>query len=114
MFVVMIVPMYIYCFDVQAPFVYIIVSFISLLAITLISLSIIYLINLLLIQILPARRANEFLMVTSFISGIVVFLMICLPDMLIVIQVSEVILNVLTLFPDWVLISYAILFFIAI
>ncbi|HLS35539.1 MAG TPA: hypothetical protein VK061_04835 [Bacillota bacterium] len=107
MFVVMIVPMYIYGFAVQAPFVYFVVSFISLLAITLISLSIIYLINLLLIQILPARRANEFLMVTSFISGIVVFLMIRLPDMLLDRPVSEVILKGLPLFPDWLPISWA-------
>src|SRR5699024_4706224 len=65
-----------------------------------------YLFNLVLIQIVPANRANEFMTVMSFLSGIFVYLLFSLPDMINDKPLQEVLLSGIPLLPKWVPVSW--------
>src|SRR5690606_18725495 len=75
------VPIIVYGVAIKASFLYFIVALIVLLAVAIIGLSLIFLLNLLLIQFLPPGRANEFMTIMSFLSGILVYYLIMFPNM---------------------------------
>jgi len=106
-FVFLAVPMTVYGIATNASVLYYPVAFISLLAITIIGLSIAYLFNLIIIQIVPASRANEFMTVMSFLSGILVYFMFMLPNMTNEDFTTEHVLSGLPILPKWVPVSWA-------
>ncbi|WP_190279437.1 putative ABC transporter permease subunit [Ornithinibacillus gellani] len=73
-----------------------------LLAMVLIGLSLAYLFNLLLVQIVPASRANELMTVMSVFSGLIVYMVFMLPNMTGEQTLLEKMLAGLPLFPKWV------------
>ncbi len=102
-FLISTVPIVIYGIGIKASIFYYIVALLALFFVTVISLSLIFLLNLLLIQVIPAGRANEFLTVMSFLSGIIVYLLFMLPtitnDDL---SYSDLFLSELPVLPYWV------------
>ncbi|RFA34328.1 hypothetical protein CAI16_11595 [Virgibacillus dokdonensis] len=102
-----IVPLFTYGATVGVSLLFYPVTLLVLLAVMMIGLSVAYLINLLLIQIIPGSRANEFMTVMSMFSGLFVYLLIMLPDMLSERSLSELMLAGLPLFPDWVPLTWA-------
>ncbi|WP_077303092.1 putative ABC transporter permease subunit [Virgibacillus pantothenticus] len=106
-FIIVIVPMFTYGATVGVHMLYYPVFFLVLLAVMVIGLSIAYLFNLLLIQIIPASRANEFMTVMSVLSGVFVYLLIMLPDMMAERSLTEMILTGLPLFPEWLPLTWA-------
>src|SRR5699024_5091723 len=100
------VPFCVYGIAKDVNFMYYPVSLLVLLAAILIGFSIAYLANLLVIQIVPASKANEFMTVMSFLAGISVYLLIMLPNMINETPITDIILSGLPLFPDWTPMSW--------
>lgn len=105
-FIFFIVPLFVYGIASQVSLLYYPVVLIILLAVALIGLSIAYLFNLILIQIVPASRANEFMTVMSFLSGIFVYLLFMFPNMNSDIPMMERMLDGVPLLPKWVPITW--------
>ncbi|WP_029268199.1 putative ABC transporter permease subunit [Virgibacillus alimentarius] len=100
-FVFCLIPLIMYGIVVEAHFLYYPVAFIVLLAFTIIGLSLAYLFNLILIQIIPASKANEFMTMMSVLSGLFVYLLLMLPNWMNNQSMNELLLSGLPLFPDW-------------
>lgn len=96
------IPLIIYGVATSAHVIYYPVVLLTVLAVSVMGLSVAYLINLVIIQIVPASRANEFMTVMSFLSGIIIYIMYMLPMMLNDEPASALILSGLPLFPKWV------------
>ena len=105
-YVFFVIPLFVYGVVTGASSMYYPVMLVILLAVTIIGLSIAYLFNLVLIQIVPANRANEFMTVMSFLSGIFVYLLFTLPDMINDKPLQEVLLSGIPLLPKWVPVSW--------
>ncbi|QKY68354.1 hypothetical protein [Lentibacillus sp. CBA3610] len=106
-FVLYIVPLFVYGAFIGANLLYYPVVLIVLLSVIVIGLSIAYLFNLLLVQVVPASKVNEFMTVMSFLSGIFVYLLFMMPTMVNDRPLSEMILAGLPLFPEWVPVTWA-------
>ncbi|WP_218144045.1 putative ABC transporter permease subunit [Lentibacillus persicus] len=106
-FVLYIVPLYVYGLVTGANLLYYPVVPVVLLVVIVIGLSIAYMFNLLLVQIVPASKANEFMTVMSVLSGIFVYLIFMAPTLANDQPLSEMILAGLPLFPDWVPVTWA-------
>ncbi|MFD1040540.1 hypothetical protein ACFQ3N_19365 [Virgibacillus byunsanensis] len=106
-FLFFVVPLFIYGILIGANLVYYPVVILALLSIIIIGLSVAYLFNLVLIQIVPASKANEFMTAMSVLSGIFVYLMFMIPNMTNERPLNEVLLSGLPLFPEWVPVSWA-------
>lgn len=107
LFIFFSIPLCIYGFASGVSPVYYPVTLLVLLAVVIIGLSSAFLINLLIIQIIPARRANELMTVLSFMAGIGGYLLIMLPNMMGEERITERISRGLTLFPEWSPMSWA-------
>src|SRR5699024_10706373 len=83
-------------------FLYYPVLLLVLIAVSLIGLSIIYLVTLILVQSVPASRANEFLTGMSFLTGIAVYVMLMIPNFTSDITITEMMMSGLPLLPDWI------------
>src|SRR5690625_4676906 len=105
-YIMLAVPMIIFGLAVKAPFLYFITALLALFAVTIIGLSVIFLLNLLLIQVMPPSRANEFITVVSVLSGIIVYLIIILPNMSGDESMTDRILSGLPALPKWVPVSW--------
>lgn len=105
-YIISIVPIVVYGIAVQANLLYFAIAFLALFAITIIGLSIIYLLNLLLIQVVPPGRANEFMTIMSFLSGIIVYLVVMLPNFSNDKPLTEVLISGLPILPKWVPVSW--------
>lgn len=105
-FLFFLVPLTAYGVASGANILYYFVLLLVLFAASTIGLSIAYLLNLIVIQILPANRANEFMTAMSFLSGLVVYLLFMLPQISNDRSVSESIMAGLPVFPDWMPISW--------
>lgn len=105
-FLFFLVPLTAYGVASDANILYYFVLILVLFAAAIIGLSIAYLLNLIVIQILPASRANEFMTAMSFLSGLVVYLLFMLPQMSNDRSFSESITSGLPVLPDWVPISW--------
>ncbi|WP_170848274.1 putative ABC transporter permease subunit [Lentibacillus halodurans] len=106
-FVLYVVPLFVYGAFIDANVLYYPVVLLVLLSVIVISLSIAYLFNLLLVQIVPASKANEFMTVMSVLSGIFVYLLFMLPNLANDRPLPEMILSGLPLFPEWVPLTWA-------
>src|SRR5699024_9802334 len=106
-FVLYVVTLFVYGTFIGANVLYYPVVLLVLLSVIVIGLSIAYLFNLLLVQVVPASKANEFMTVMSVLSGIFVYLLFMIPNMVNDEPLSEMILAGLPLFPDWVPITWA-------
>src|SRR5699024_9099443 len=76
------IPLFVYGMATNVNLLFYLVVILVLLAVTVIGLSIAYLLNLVLIQIVPASRANEFMTVMSVLSGLIVYLMFMFPNLM--------------------------------
>lgn len=106
-FVFFTVPLMTYGVARQVHILYYPVVILSMLAVLVIGLSIAYLFNLILIQIVPASRANEFLTMMSFFSGLLVYFLFMLPSILNDQSMSDMILGELPLLPGWMPTTWA-------
>jgi len=106
-FVLYVVPLFVYGAFIGANVLYYPVVLLVLLSVIVVGLSIAYLFNLLLVQVVPASKANEFMTVMSVLSGIFVYFLFMIPNMVNDEPLSEMILAGLPLFPDWVPITWA-------
>lgn len=106
-FVFFVVPMFIYGILIGANLLYYPVMILVLISLNVIGLSLAYLFNLVLIQVVPASKANEFMTAMSVLSGIFVYLMFMIPNLANDRPLTEVLLSGLPLFPDWVPVSWA-------
>src|SRR5690625_6120779 len=77
------------------------IAFLVMLSFMIIGLSIAYLFNLLLIQVVPASRANEFVTVMSFASGIIVYFIFMAPTFTNDLPITEILLSGLLLVSRW-------------
>lgn len=105
-FIFVTIPLVVYGIASGAHFIYFPVVLLAVFAVTILGLSITYLINLVIVQIVPASRANEFMMAMSFLSGILIYLMYMLPTLINDEPISELLLQGLPLFPDWVPVTW--------
>src|SRR5699024_5673016 len=105
-YVLFVIPLIVYGIVTGESSLYYPVMLVTLLAVTIIGLSIAYLFNLVLIQIVQANRANEFMTVMSFLSGIFVYLLFTLPDIINDKPLQEVLLSGVPLLPKWVPVSW--------
>ncbi|SEQ91497.1 ABC-2 type transport system permease protein [Virgibacillus subterraneus] len=106
-FVFFVVPMVIYGILIEANLLYYPVMILVLISLNIIGLSLAYLFNLVLIQVVPASKANEFMTAMSVLSGIFVYLMFMIPNLANERPLVEVLLSGLPLFPDWVPVRWA-------
>lgn len=106
-FTFFIVPLFIYGILVEASLLYYPVMILVLLSLVVIALSIAYLFNLLLIQVVPASKANEFMTAMSVLSGVFVYLLFMIPSLANDKSMSELLLAGLPLFPEWIPVSWA-------
>ncbi|MBP1949716.1 putative ABC transporter permease subunit [Virgibacillus litoralis] len=106
-FVFFVVPMFIYGILTGASLLYYPVMILVIISLNIIGLSLAYLFNLVLIQVVPASKANEFMTIMSVLSGIFVYLMFMIPNLANDRPLTEVLLSGLPLFPDWVPVSWA-------
>ncbi|MFD2761553.1 putative ABC transporter permease subunit [Lentibacillus juripiscarius] len=106
-FVLYIVPIYVYGAFISANWLYYPIVMLVLCSTIVIGLSIAYLFNLVLVQIIPASKANEFMTVMSMLSGIVAYFIFMLPTMANDRPLPEMILAGLPLFPEWLPITWA-------
>ncbi|ALX48889.1 putative ABC transporter permease subunit [Lentibacillus amyloliquefaciens] len=106
-FVLYIIPLYVYGLVKGVSLLYYPVVPIVLFAVIVIGLSIAYVFNLLLIQVVPASKANEFMTVMSVLSGIFVYAILMAPNLANDRPLSEMILSGLPLFPEWVPVTWA-------
>lgn len=86
--------------------IYYVVLFIVLLASVFAGLSIAYLLNLVVIQIIPASRANEIMTAISFLSGLAIYLLFMYPQMTNDRSYTEMIMEGLPILPDWIPVSW--------
>jgi ABC-2 type transport system permease protein len=107
LFVLYIVPLYVYGLFAGVHILYYPVVLFTLLFVILIGLSMAYLLNLILVQIIPASRANEFMSVMSVMAGILVYVLFLLPGNMNEEPLSEVIISGLPLFPEWIPLTWA-------
>jgi ABC-2 type transport system permease protein len=107
LFLLYIVPLYVYGLVAGVHIFYYPVVLFTLLFIIFIGLSIAYLLNLVLVQIIPASRANEFMSVMSVMAGILVYVIFLFPGRTNDQPLTEVILAGLPLFPEWVPLTWA-------
>ncbi|MDL4839643.1 putative ABC transporter permease subunit [Aquibacillus rhizosphaerae] len=105
-FLLFIVPIYLYGIIIEANLLYYPVVFLVLTSITVIGQSLAYLFNLILVQVVPASRANEFMTVMSVLSGILVYLMFMIPNLTSELPLTERLLAGLPLFPKWVPVTW--------
>ncbi|GEN85887.1 hypothetical protein OSO01_06260 [Oceanobacillus sojae] len=89
-----------------ASFLYYFVLLLVLLATSIIGLSIAYLLNLIVIQIVPASRANEFMTAMSFLSGLFVYLIFMLPQISSGRSLTDSLMAGLPILTDWVPVSW--------
>src|SRR5690625_548105 len=106
-FVFLSVLLFVYGLATKAGLLFYPVVLLVLLAVTIIGLSIAYLLNLILIQIVPASRANELVTVMSVLSGLIVYLMFMLPNLMNDEPMTEAFLTNIPLLPGWVPFSWA-------
>ncbi|GGK02181.1 hypothetical protein GCM10007063_25590 [Lentibacillus kapialis] len=106
-FVLYSVPLFVYGAFIGASVLYYPVATLVLISVIVIGLSIAYVFNLLLVQIVPASKANEFMTVMSVLSGILVYLLFMIPNLVNDRPMSEMILAGLPLFPEWVPVTWA-------
>lgn len=106
-YLVLVVPLFVYGVATGASILYYPIMLLVLLAVAVTGLSIAFLFNLIFIQIVPKSRANEFMTVMSFLSGIFVYLLIMMPTLLNDQPIEEVLLEGLPLLPKWVPVSWA-------
>lgn len=99
-------PVIMYGIASGAHILYYPVVLLLLFAVTILGLAITYFINLVVVQIVPASRANEFMMAMSFLSGILIYLMYMLPTLINDQPISELLLQGLPLFPQWVPVTW--------
>lgn len=105
-FVTFAVPVIVYGMATKVSLLFYPIALITLLAVTIIGLSFAYLFNLIVIQIVPVSRANEFMTVMSFLSGILVYLVIMLPNMMNDEPLTEVILSGVPILPKWIPVTW--------
>lgn len=96
------IPLIVYGIATSAHILYYPVVLLLVFFIAVIGLSLAYVLNLIIIQIVPASRANEFMMAMSFFSGILIYFMYMFPTMINDQPLSELLLAGLPLFPEWV------------
>ena len=96
------IPLFVYGIATNVNLLFYPVVILVLLAVTVIGLSIAYLLNLLLIQIVPASRANEFMTVMSVLSGLIVYLLFMFPNLMNDEPITDVFLSNVPLLPHWV------------
>ncbi|GGP09106.1 putative ABC transporter permease subunit [Oceanobacillus neutriphilus] len=90
----------------NANILYYFVLILVLFAASTIGLSIAYLLNLIVIQFVPASRANEFMTAMSFLSGLLVYLLFMLPQISSGRSFTESLMAGLPILPDWVPVSW--------
>lgn len=105
-YIVFVVPLFVYGIATQASMLYYPVLLIVMLAVVITGLSIAFLFNLIFIQIVPKSKANEFMTVMSFLSGIFVYLLFMLPNIMNDQPIEELLLSGLPLLPKWVPVSW--------
>ncbi|MGP4108571.1 putative ABC transporter permease subunit [Virgibacillus sp. L01] len=105
-FTFFVVPLFIYGILTGASLLYYPVMILVVTSLNVIGLSLAYLFNLILIQVVPASKANEFMTIMSVLSGIFVYLMFMIPNLANDRPLTEVLLSGLPLFPDWVPVSW--------
>src|SRR5690625_713099 len=96
------IPLVVYGIASGVSMLYYPVVFIVLIAVSLIGLSFAFLLNLILVQIIPAHRANEFFTVMSFLSGILTYFLIMSPSMRSDGDLLESIVGGVPIFPKWI------------
>ncbi|MDC3413889.1 putative ABC transporter permease subunit [Terrihalobacillus insolitus] len=101
------VPLFIYGTLVDVNLLYYPVVLLVLASVLVIGLSFAYLFNLVLIQIVPASKANEFMTVMSVLSGIFVYMLFMIPNIANERPLSELLLSGLPIFPGWVPVTWA-------
>lgn len=106
-FIFFVVPLFIYGILIDANLLYYPVMILVLISLVVIGLSIAYLFNLVLIQLVPASKANEFMTAMSVLSGVFVYLMFMIPNLANDRPLPEILLSGLPLFPEWVPVSWA-------
>ncbi|WP_164669860.1 putative ABC transporter permease subunit [Virgibacillus doumboii] len=106
-FTFFVVPLFIYGILIDASLLYYPVMILVLISVVAIGLSIAYLFNLLLIQVVPASKANEFMTAMSVLSGVFVYLLFMIPNLANDQPMSELLLAGLPLFPEWVPVNWA-------
>ncbi|MBP3039850.1 hypothetical protein J9303_10165 [Bacillaceae bacterium Marseille-Q3522] len=105
--VIFFVPFFIYGIRMHVSLLYYPILFLVILSFTLIGLSISYLINLVLIQIIPAQRANELMTALSVLSGLIVYGLFQIPNLLSDSAKTDLMSKGLPLFPAWTPMSWA-------
>ncbi|AXI27837.1 hypothetical protein CIB87_01975 [Priestia megaterium] len=101
MFFLFYIPLIVYGIRVHAHFLFYIISLAVLLSTAVIGLSICYLLNLLLVQLIPAQRANELMTAMSALSGVIVYVLFQLPNFSSNGAPFEKAITALPLFPNW-------------
>src|SRR5690625_4881844 len=99
--ILFIIPLWIYGIAANVSIFFYPVSFVVLMAFSDMGLSISYLINLLLAQLIPANRANEFVTIMSFFSGIFAYFLLMSPSMREGGELLETIVSGLPILPKW-------------
>ncbi|WP_404451514.1 hypothetical protein LG329_14415 [Virgibacillus necropolis] len=106
LFLVFIIPLVVYGIAIGANILFYPVLILVVLSFVIVGLSIAYLLNLLLIQLIPGNRANEFMTIMSALSGLIVYLLFVLPNILSDKSMSERLMSGLPLLPEWVPMSW--------
>lgn len=104
--ILFIIPLWIFGLSTKASIFFYPVSLIVLIMISLIGLSISFLLNLILAQIIPANRANEFVTIMSFFSGIFAYFLFMYPSMREGGELLETIGEGLPILPKWIPITW--------
>ncbi|MDM8099736.1 MULTISPECIES: putative ABC transporter permease subunit [Oceanobacillus] len=105
-FLFLLVPLTAYGVASGANIIYYFVLVCMLFTAATIGLSIAYLLNLVVIQLIPARRANELMTAMTFLSGLFVYLIFMLPQISNNRSLSESLMAGLPVLPDWVPVSW--------
>lgn len=107
----LLVPMLTYAVGSQVHFLFYLMIIPTLIAVTIIGLAIAYLVNLVIIQIIPASRANELMtvmgLILGLISGITVYFLFSLPNISGDGISAENIMNGLPVLPAWTPMAWA-------
>ncbi|NGY85801.1 hypothetical protein F6Y05_08305 [Bacillus megaterium] len=101
MFFLFYIPFIVYGIRVHTNFLFYIISFAVLLSTVVIGLSLCYLLNLILVQLIPAQRANELMTAMSALSGVIVYVLFQLPNFSSNGAPFEKAIAGLPLFPTW-------------
>lgn len=100
------IPLFTYGIATHISWLFYPVALLVSLSFMVIGLSIAYLFNLILIQFIPASRANEFVTVMSFSSGIIAYFIFMSPTITNDQPITDIILSGLPLLPNWVPITW--------